>query len=524
MSNDCIYYTRPGEKLLFHYAENFLYEEVPEGTRVIYAPPPLEAITEVKTATEQAIENPLGCPPLSTQLRPGMKVTVAFDDLSLPLPPMQRPDLRQLILEVVLEKLASGGVTDVHLIVATGLHRRMTGPEIRRCVGTKVFDEFYPDRLYNHDAEDKENIEYLGETKKGEVVEINGRAAQSDLLIYVNMNLSSMDGGNKSILTGLPTYRSLKYHHNVHALMHSQSYMHPPSSELHHVLDRMGEILEESNNIFHIETTMDTNTFPKAFGFLQKQERHLNTFDKLNLHVSRGVLAMTPPSVRRKAFMQMRAPYGMTSIQAGSNKSVHEKTLENVLKQQVVPVEGQSDVLLAGVPYIGPYNVNSIMNPLLIVNLTAGYLFNLYIGKPLVRRGGVMILFHPLDRIFHPVHHPSYIEFFDRILTQTKAATEIETYEEEFACNERYIDLYRNSYAYHGAHPFYMWYWGCYAMEYLSKIIVVKARDKEVATTLGFDTAKSLPEAIEMAQSALSQSSVSITQFHWPPLWLCEVS
>jgi hypothetical protein len=61
-------------------------------------------------------------------------------------------------------------------------------------------------------------------------------------------------------------------------------------------------------------------------------------------------------------------------------------------------------------------------------------------------------------------------------------------------------------------------------MEYLSKIIVVKARDKEVATTLGFDTAKSLPEAIEMAQSALSQSSVSITQFHWPPLWLCEVS
>ena len=326
MSNECIYYTGPGEKLLFHYAENFLYEEVPEGTRVIYAPPPLEAIKAVKAATEQAIENPLGCPPLSAQLRPGMKVTVAVDDLSLPLPPMQRPDLRQLILEVVLEKLASGGVTDTHLIIATGLHRRMTEAEIRHCVGAKVLAAFYPDRLYNHDAEDKENIEYLGETEKGEVIEINSRVAQSDLLIYVNMNLSSMDGGNKSILTGLSTYRSLKHHHNVHALMHSQSYMHPPSSELHHVLDRMGEVLEENNNIFHIETTLDTNTFPKAFGFLQKQERYLNAFDKLNLHVSRGVLAMTPASVRRKAFMQMRAPYGMTSIQAGRNDSVHEKT------------------------------------------------------------------------------------------------------------------------------------------------------------------------------------------------------
>ncbi len=62
MSNDCIYYTKTGEKLLFHYAENFLYEEVPEGTRVIYAPPPLEAITAVKAATEQAIENPHGMP------------------------------------------------------------------------------------------------------------------------------------------------------------------------------------------------------------------------------------------------------------------------------------------------------------------------------------------------------------------------------------------------------------------------------------------------------------------------------
>lgn len=308
MGNDSIYYTKAGEKLLFHYAEHFLYEEVPEGTRVIYAPPPLEGIADVRAATEHAIENPLGCPPLSAQLKPGMKVTVAFDDLSLPLPPMQRPDLRQLVLEVVLEKLASGGVSDIHLIVATGLHRRMTGSEIRRSVGAKVFNEFYPDRLYNHDAEDKGNIEYLGETDQGEVVEINGRAATSDLLIYVNINLSNMDGGNKSILTGLPTYRSLRHHHNVHTLMHSQSYMHPPSSELHHVLSRMGKILEENNNIFHIETTLNTNTFPKLFGFLQKQERHQNAFDKLNLHVSRGVLALTPPSVKRKIFMQMRAP------------------------------------------------------------------------------------------------------------------------------------------------------------------------------------------------------------------------
>ena len=42
-----------------------------------------------------------------------------------------------------------------------------------------------------------------------------------------------------------------------------------------------------------------------------------------------------------------------------------------------------------GLPYICPYNVNSIMNPILVACLGLGYFFNLYRGKPLVREGGV---------------------------------------------------------------------------------------------------------------------------------------
>ena len=33
-------------------------------------------------------------------------------------------------------------------------------------------------------------------------------------------------------------------------------------------------------------------------------------------------------------------------------------------------------------------------------------------------------------------------------------------YEEEFAHNPSYIEMYRRGNAYHGAHPFFMWYWG----------------------------------------------------------------
>ena len=78
------------------------------------------------------------------------------------------------------------------------------------------------------------------------------------------------------------------------------------------------------------------------------------------------------------------------------------------------------------------------------------------------------ILSHPTPWAFHPVHHPSYIDFFEEVLADTTDPIEIEkTYEERFATDEWYRHLYRTSHAYHGVHPFYMWYWGAHALEHL---------------------------------------------------------
>ena len=56
---------------------------------------------------------------------------------------------------------------------------------------------------------------------------ISKRAAESDLLVYVNINLVSMDGGHKSVATGLSPYTALRHHHNVHTMLHSTSFMDP---------------------------------------------------------------------------------------------------------------------------------------------------------------------------------------------------------------------------------------------------------------------------------------------------------
>ena len=88
-----------------------------------------------------------------------MKVTIAIDDISLPLPPMRRPDVRERVLTIVLDLLADHGVDDVEIIIATSVHRRMKAYEVRHIVGDKIFDAYWPKKLYNHDAEDADEHE-----------------------------------------------------------------------------------------------------------------------------------------------------------------------------------------------------------------------------------------------------------------------------------------------------------------------------------------------------------------------------
>ncbi len=513
---------RAGEHFLFHAGEQFLWEPLPTGTRVIYPPPPLPAVADPDAEIEHALDNPLGADPLRAQLKPGMKVTIAFDDLSLPLPPMRSPDVRERVITKVLDRCAAAGVEDVHLLTALGLHRKMTAAELREVVGNRIFHRFYPKSLYNHDAEGPQGNVLVGKTDQGEEVWLNKRVADSDLLVYVNINLVTMDGGHKSICTGLTNYKTIRHHHNVHTLMHCKSYMDPAASMLQRTCERMGRVVAGHLNSFHVETTLNSNTFPPIFRNLQKQERDWNSLDSAGFHTNRLALKVIPYEMRRRIWMSQRAPYGMTGVHAGNVDLVHERTVENVLRQQAVRVQGPSDILLMGMPYLCPYNVNSVMNPILQWVSSVGYGFNLYRGRPLVRKGGVLIITHPLYNRWNREHHPSYVEFFDRCLADTRDPATLERkYEAEFAHNERYLKLYREGHAYHGVHPFYMWYWGIYGAAWCGKVIAVPG-DPFVAGRLGFDTAPTVAAAVEKARDVVGRSA-SVTYFHYPPIFLCDV-
>ena len=227
-----VYYTRENsaKRILFS-GEDIVEVPLPVGTRVIYPRKPFYGLGDVPGAIRYAMLNPEKMEPLPQLLRAGMKVTIAIDDISLPLPVMQRPDLRQTMLEVCLEFIDEAGVDDVHIIIATAFHRRMMPAEIKRTIGLPIYNRFESQgRLYNHDGEDKSKMKWMGHTEAGEVVEINKRAAESDLLIYLNINFVPMNGGNKSVSTGLAGYRSLREHHDPEVIAACNSYMDPSHS------------------------------------------------------------------------------------------------------------------------------------------------------------------------------------------------------------------------------------------------------------------------------------------------------
>ena len=492
--------------------------DLPPGTRCIYPKPPMEGLKDPDSAIRYAINHPQGSEPLYAKLRPGMKVTIAIDDISVPLPPMKRPDARERVLTIVLGLLADHGVDDIELIVATGIHRRMKPNEIRHMVGDKIFDAYYPDRLYNHDAEDKHNMVAIGTTRHGDVLELNRRAAESDLLIYVNLNFVAMNGGHKSVAVGLCSYKSLRPHHNPRTIAESDSYMDPKRSKLATDIELMGRLAHTHLNIFTIETTVNNRMFDRSLEFLTKNEDDLSGSERMKLKAMVMATAKLPQGARQAIFDKFPAPYEITGVVAGATDAVHEQTIARNFDQYCVPIEGQADVLVTGIPFISPYNVHAFLNPLLVQVLAQGYLFNMYRNAPLVKKGGTLIITHPCTDKFDHEQHAPYIDFVHRLLPETRDSETLRNrYEEKFAQDPAFIQMFRTGYAYHPAHPFFMWYWGENGRQHLGRVIVVGADNEYIPKLLGWETAPSMEDALYRAKGG-ELRSLDITLLKVPPI------
>jgi len=466
------------------YGDEIIFPDLPDGTRVLKPPEPLPVLRDAAAKVREALEDPIDHEPLSKLVDARSRVTIAFDDCAYPIPPMRKPDARELIIGVLLEELYKLGVekNNITLLCANGLHRKWTRRELSTILGKRIVSEFGPHQLYCHDAEDRDNLIYLGLTPSGYETEVNRLALDSDQLIYVNVTWAPMNGGWKSIAVGLGTWRSIRHHHNPDLGAHGVSQMDPDRSGKHAAIREQGELISRAmaargRRPFQIETAL------------------INTM-----------------------------PYQLAAVFAGYPPAVHRRTMEVVERQYVIDVEGQTDVGLWGCPNTDPYSQLSMINPILVANLALGYSFALYQNKPVVREGGVAILMNPLKEQFDDIRHPSYREFYEKVLPRTTDPFEIrDLYEEDYAHRPEYIYKYRYAYAFHGIHPIILW--GntmTFPRRYLKKVIFAGVEDPAVAERLGFHGTRTLDEALKLAAETVGRD-FSMTYHPLPPLLVARV-
>jgi hypothetical protein len=224
--------------------------------------------------------------------------------------------------------------------------------------------------------------------------------------------------------------------------------------------------------------------------------------------LERALKAMTPlgmsllPETARYAFLSsIQSAYSPIEINAGTIDDVHPRTLAAVNRQLEVPVEKQFDTLVFGLPDLSPYSVGTRINPVLVVSDVLGYICNWFYSRPIVKRGGVVIILNPAFEFFHSEYHVAYRRFYDEVLPKTRDPFVMQSeFQAAFATDPELVDCYRNRYAHHGFHPFTVWYWATYPLQYLSDVILVGPEDDRVAKRLGVSWASSLERALARAR------------------------
>lgn len=439
---------------------------------VITAPPGLSttltATEDIQGTIQRALQNPLGRPPLHELVTPGSRVTIAFDDPTVPcFAPVWAPAIKLVIAE--LEK---GGVkrSNITLVSAGGIHRKFTRRELARIIGEDLVKEFGY-RLICHDAEDQSNLSYLGTTRNGYEVEINKLVTDSDLTVYINTVVwRGFNGGWKSICVGLASYRCIRWHHTPDSMSMSMN-----KNRMHEILDEMGDLVEESigkDRIFKIETVLA---------------------NPLQVHT---VWAGGIFECRQAALELMRSEL---------------KPRREILKEK-------ADIVLYGIPNWSPYAAFSVMNPMLtMISTGLGYFGGVIdaMGKP----GCSVILASPVPDVWHHQHHPTHKEIWDRILPHYRDPYEIvDLFEEDFAHRPEYIYKYRYCYGFHPMHGIMVTH-PLKRLRHAGHVIVAGAENPSLVSHVGFEPAQTVEMAIDMARERHGKdASVAFVKY---PLLAC---
>jgi len=446
------------QKILLDYGDTSMPVELPDTACVVrygqtYSDPPE---IDPHEATRKALEKPLGFPPLRELGGANKRVVIGFPDRVKG--GVQPNCHRRVAIPLIVEELIKGGtkLENITLLCCMGLHRKNTLEEWYWYLGKEIVDQFWPDRLINHDAEAPDLCDF-GTDGMGNAVQCNRLMAEADVPIVVGHVTGNpyggYSGGYKMIVTGLSGWQSIASHH-VPATMHRQDWMGAsPDSHMRRQFTSIGRAME------------------KGIG---------------------------------KKFFAVDAVLGQKSqvleVKAGELQAVEEATwpLADQRTNIHLDIKDPADILVLGIPRNFHYGPGMGTNPILMSLGIGGQLSRCWHA---FREGGVIIAASVCDGWFNPHWFPSYKETYDALQNYCTAAEFIGSDEAmQIVHNYDYRYQYSNHYTYHPFHALSMISGGSAPLLWTSAVYITGAKAPGYARGMGFIPTSTFEEALDGAK------------------------
>ncbi|SKA39367.1 lactate racemase domain-containing protein [Consotaella salsifontis] len=446
------------QDVLLDYGDSRMKVELPDTATVVrfgqsYQDPP--AVDPVE-ATRNALRNPLGTPPLREMGGPNKKVVIGFPDRVKG--GSQKNSHRKTAIPLIIEELLAGGtkLENITLLCCMGLHRQNTLAEWYDYLGHEIVDQFWPDRIINHDAEAPDLLDF-GVDGMGNAVQCNRMMAEADLPIVVGHCAGNpyggYSGGYKMVVTGMTGMKSIASHH-APKTMHRDDWLGAsPKQHMRHQFRAIGEAMEAGmgKRFFGVDAVLG-----------QKSQV---------LGVAAGTLA---------------------EVEKATWPLAKERT--NVF----LDMEEKADVLVIGLPRNFHYGPGMGTNPILMSLAIGGQLSRSW-GA--FREGGVIIAASMCDGWFNPDWFPSYEPTYE-LLQKYNSAPEFLASDDARTISQDpgYIYKYRTAFTYHPFHAMSMISGGSVPANRTSAVFIVGAKAPRYARGMGFKPVSTFEEALRQAE------------------------
>ncbi|MDO4787978.1 MAG: lactate racemase domain-containing protein [Johnsonella sp.] len=457
-------------KIDFEYGHGLMQANLPDSTDVFI---PGETVKDPPCIPEEKLEeeylkslrNPIGMPALRELGHKGAKVTIIIPDRVKG--GEQPTSHRKLSIKYVLQELYAAGVEkeDILFIISNGLHPRSKEEDTRAVLGDALYFDFC-EQIISHDSEDKENMVYLGTTRRGDSVSVNKYVFDSDIAIligHVQGNpYGGYSGGYKHSATGITNWQSIASHH-VPKVMHREDF-----------------------------TPVNGKSLMR------------NKFDEISMHIEEK---MGHPFFCCDAVLDTYSR--QIAIFSGYAKEMMPMSWEVADKRTYVHwAKKKYDVLVFGMPQKFHYGDGMGTNPIMMMQAISAQVLRF---KRVMSDRAVIICSSLCNGYFHDELWPYMRELYAMFQKDyMNILPDMNRLGEYFATNEEYIRKYRFTNAFHPFHGFSMMSCAHIAEMNTSAIYIVGANEPGYARGMGFKTRASFEEALEDAKKKYVGSDPNI--------------